>query len=176
MLLTMAEKTSDMCPDGCTYTGEVKAAKVVTVHSKAEQYEGWTHMAGACRGPTPDGEDAPSKVNARYSKTYVDGGPGTQRECKDSCAEDANCIGYAHADSSWCVIYGPGMNITDSAWTADYHPATTITQTKPNAAYICGVLTPVVVTDDVVTKSESEAACRHGAMLALALWLTRFWQ
>jgi len=109
-------------------------------------------MAGVCRSDTPDGEDAPAKPNGRYSKTAgADGGPATQEECKDHCAAAENCIGYAHADNSWCLNYGPGMNITDAVWTGDSHPATTITQTKPNPAYICGVKTPVVVTDDAET-------------------------
>jgi hypothetical protein len=180
---TMAEKTSDLCPTGCTFTAAVTAAKVVVTHSKAEQYDGWTHMAGVCRSDTPAGGDMAAKPNGRYSKTAgANGGPATQKECKDHCAAHDDCIGYAHADNSWCLNYGPGLNITDSVWSADYHPATTITQTKVNPAYICGVKddkTAEVVTDAATTTEPDkveQSACRYGAMTALALGLTTLWQ
>ena len=47
--------------------------------------------------------------------------------------------GYAHADNSWCVVYGAGIDQTPGAdWTSDSHAATVIgPATKPNPSYIC---------------------------------------
>jgi hypothetical protein len=75
----------------------------------------------------------------------------TQEECMNICAEETDCIGYAHS-TGWCLIYGAGLDAQDGVdyidpdvdgddgiWWADSHSATTITQTKPNVMYICGV-------------------------------------
>ena len=102
----------------------------------------------------------------------------------DHCEAEADCIGYAHADNSWCLNYGPNLHDVedDSVWTGDNHVATTITQTKPNPAYICGVkCTHMSCPDkadqaDQAEKAMESSMCWRGAMVALSLWLTNFLQ
>jgi hypothetical protein len=151
------DKTADLCPEGCTYVGEVKATRATTYHSPVVQREHWTHMAGVCRSEG-DAASLEAKPNGRYSKTAgtcdSDGvcAPATQEQCMDHCAVEPDCIGYAHGeaynagnnanDNSWCLNYGPNLHdveVDDPIWISDNHLATTITQTKPNPAYICGV-------------------------------------
>jgi hypothetical protein len=194
--LLKEQKTADMCAPGCVYTPAVKAAKVVTLHSAVIQRNGWKHMAGVCRSEG-DATSAEAKPNGRYSKTAgADGGPATQEECMDHCAAEKHCIGYAHADSSWCLNYGPNLHdVGDgSIWVGDNHVATTITQTKANPAYICGVKCTHMScpnaedeadkeAEDEADKAEDEAdkdlessMCWRGAMVTLSLWLTNFLQ
>jgi hypothetical protein len=182
MGLLKEQKTADMCAPGCVYTPEVKSAKVVTLHSAVIQRAGWKHMAGVCRSEG-DASLAEAKPNGRYSKTAgANGGPATQEECMDHCAAEEDCIGYAHADNSWCLNYGPNLHdvADDSVWTGDNHVATTITQTKPNPAYICGVPDPTTQTkadpDKAEEAMETSSASWRGAMVTLFLWLTNFLQ
>jgi len=163
------DKTSDNCPAGCTYTKEVKAAKVVVLHEPAEQYPGWRVMAGVCRSEG-DASSLEAKPNGRYSNNCgKDGGKATQKECMEHCAAEPDCIGYAHS-SAWCLNYGPGLHEKGDpeVWTGDNHAATTITQTKENPAYICAVK------DDSADPVAEQSISRRGAMVAISLWLTSF--
>jgi hypothetical protein len=180
--LLKEQKTADACPDACTYTGEVKATKVVTVHSTVIQRDGWTHLAGVCRSEG-DATSLEAKPNGRYSKTAgANGEPATQEECMDHCAAEKDCIGYAHADNAWCLNYGPNLHDVedDSVWTGDNHVATTITQTKANPAYICGVkcthMSCPNKAEDEAEKDLESSMCWRGAMVTLSLWLTNFLQ
>jgi hypothetical protein len=200
--LAKAQKTASMCPEGCVYTAEVQAVKVSAVHSKVVQRGGWEHMAGVCRSEG-DAMSVEAKPNGRYSKTAGENGaPATQEECMDHCEAEPDCIGYAHADNSWCLNYGPNLHDVGEStiWTGDNHVATTITQTKPNPAYICGVKvptsaptpaptldptpapTPTPTTATPTTKADqadveqTQSMSWRGAMLTLSFWLTSFLQ
>jgi hypothetical protein len=204
--LRQDQKTAVMCPEGCTFTAEVRAANVAVVHSAAVQRNGWTILAGVCRSEG-DAMTVESKPNGRYSKTAgANGGPATQSECMDHCASEKDCIGYAHADNSWCLLYGPNMHDVGSStvWTSDNHVAVTITQTKPNPAYICGTKDPTAAPTAVPTAqptaaastppvttttpptpaptvadkvdSKLESMCRRGAIAVVSLWLTSLFQ
>lgn len=132
-------------------------------------------MSGACRADNPDG-DGLVRVNARNSLEAGAGGkPATQKECKDHCEGEKDCLGYAHKENGDCIIYGKDLDVTDLVWTADSHSITGPIgdKTMHNVEYICGVKLPPAAKADVMKESES---CRPGAMLALALWLTRLWQ
>jgi hypothetical protein len=183
----MADKVSDACPDGCTFTNKVAGPRSVVPHAPAEHFRGWKVMAGVCRSAGDPGS-LEAKPNGKYSnKAGADGGPPTQAECKDLCAAEDNCIGYAHS-TAWCLLYGPGLHETadGDVWAADNHDATTITQTKPNPAYICGVkeeettvtpeesttVTPVTQDDDDSDDDPSDS----GVMVVFSLLLTSLLQ
>jgi hypothetical protein len=184
--VTMDLKTEDRCPEGCSFTGEVKAMKVTVLHSTAVKRKGWRIMAGVCRSEG-DAMSLEAKPNGRYSKTAgANGAAATQEECMDHCAASDDCIGYAHADNSWCLLYGPDLHVVstedEATWYSDNHPQTTITQTKPNPAYICGVKDPSVGTTTTAKPTDKAddamegSMCRRGAMVALSLWLASFLQ
>jgi hypothetical protein len=173
---TMAEKTVDICTavDGCTFVDKIAQAAITPIpHAKATPYSGWKHMSGACRA-----DEVGVKVNGRYSKKAGAGGvPATQLECKDHCAADNDCLGYAHQDNGWCLNYGPGLNVTDAIWTADTHPNMgPIEIANGNVAYICGVKVDATPGAPKQVEEQVSESCRPGAMLALAFWLTRLWQ
>jgi hypothetical protein len=129
-------------------------------------------MSGACRA-----DEVGVKVNGRYSKKAGAGGvPATQLECKDHCAADNDCLGYAHQDNGWCLNYGPGLNVTDATWTADNGVVAAIEIANGNVQYICGVKVDEKPTQKAVSEEQVSESCRPGAMLALAFWLTRLWQ
>jgi hypothetical protein len=176
----MELKTADLCTDegeiACTFVAAIEASPTpLTPHPTAEQYTGWKHMSGVCRADDPAG-DGLVQINGKYSE-FADGvgGHATQKECKDHCEGEKDCLGYAHKENGDCIIYGPGLDVTDLVWTADSHSITGPIgdKTMHNVEYICGVKLPPVAKPDVMKESES---CRPGAMLALALWLTRLWQ
>jgi hypothetical protein len=197
--LTKEEKLPDICSDieGCTFVPEIPATPIAReLHPKAEQYPGYKHTSGACRMENPDGS-GPIHVSGKYSLVAGcspgfpagscdcaprNGGDGcdaaTQKQCKDHCEAEKGCLGYSHRDPisgyPYCILHGSGMNLTDDVWDADNRGFTTgpITGGNGNIFYVCG--SKVAAT----TKNEEQVSesCRPGAMLALALWLTRLWQ
>lgn len=173
----MTEKKPELCHAGCTFKEAVKATPNAKVpHPKADQYAGWKHMSGACRADNPDG-DGLVRVNARNSLEAGAGGKSaTQKECKDHCEAEKDCIGYAHKENSWCINYGPGLDVATGIWNADTTPVSgpISDKTKVNVEYICGVKVDILAAPKI--EEQVSESCRPGAMLALAFWLTRLWQ
>jgi len=193
--LEMDAKVSDTCPSGCTFTAAVRACKVVVDHAPAIQFDGWRVMAGVCRSAGDPGS-LEAKPNGRYTNSAGANGVATQEECKDFCAAEPDCVGYAHS-TAWCLIYGPGLDVLDEGeeselWYSDSHSATTITQTKPNPAYICGVKVddptegPTAPADSTTEgptadpaddeEDEDEDDVDSGAMIAASFLLTSLLQ
>jgi hypothetical protein len=201
--LSMKEKLPEICTsasegapeNGCIFVPSITSSPVAnTPHPKAEQYPGWKHMSGACRMDNPEG-DGEVHVSGKYSQVAGcspefscacaprNGGdgcpPASQKQCKDHCEAEKGCLGYSHRDEisgyPYCILHGSGMNLTDDVWDADNRgfPTGPITTTKPNPLYICGVKSEAAKTK---TEEQVSESCRPGAMLALALWLTRLWQ
>lgn len=195
--LTMAEKTSTVCPAGCVYTKAVRAPKATVFHAKVTKVDGWEYYSGVCRsGPIVDPAEY-IRPDTRDSNTAGAGGvPATNEECMQACVDAGDvCTGYAHS-TAWCILYGEDIcnvpaelsastsegRYKKTGWEGycEDHDDHTITQRKPNSAYICVVKGPtygtVPATTDNVDPTTSSTD-RRGIMVALfSLWLACFFQ
>jgi len=136
---TWGEEPEDRTEADCTYglphcvfvPAPVPPASIFFAHSPISTTAGWNKpnipfgdalnpdvpiALGACRSQGT-GIAPPTQKDCFNDQCRASNGEfvGTQAGCRQACLDDPSgtCMGYSHADNSWCALHGPHAGIEE---------------------------------------------------------------